>query len=126
VTSDKHQHHTLGEWIFCPHSSSLGARLQLGKDSVDARDSDFLAGFIFGVDDLAVVDDDGVAAGSGTERPADAAAELGLVIGQEEDGLVLDAVGLAPGGHDEGVVEGDDGDGIDALGLDLLELGDEA
>jgi hypothetical protein len=42
------------------------------------------------------------------------------------DRLILDAVGLAPGGHDEGVVEGDHDDLVDALALELLELADEA
>jgi hypothetical protein len=36
--------------------------------------------------------------------------------------IILDAVGLAPGGHDEGVVEGDADDEIDALGLEVAEL----
>ena len=39
------------------------------------------------------------------------------------DRLILDAVGLAPGGHDEGVVVGDDNDLVNALRLEVVELG---
>lgn len=35
-----------------------------------------------------------------------------------------DAVGLAPGAHDEGIVVGEDGDLVDSLGAKLGELGD--
>lgn len=48
-------------------------------------------------------------------------------IGREAyDVVVLDAVGLGPGAHDVGVIVGNDGDDIDTLGLDLVELGDVA
>lgn len=43
--------------------------------------------------------------------------------GKAYNRLVLDAVGLAPGGHDEGVVVGDDDDLVDALSLEVVELG---
>lgn len=42
------------------------------------------------------------------------------------DELVVDVVGLAPGGHDPGVVAGNDDDLVDALGLELGNLVDEA
>lgn len=39
------------------------------------------------------------------------------------DGLVLDPIRLAPGRHDKGVVVGDEDDGVDALGLELVQVG---
>lgn len=42
------------------------------------------------------------------------------------DEVVLDTVGLAPGGHDVGVVVGNDDDLVDTLGLELGSLGDVA
>jgi hypothetical protein len=37
--------------------------------------------------------------------------------------VILDVVGLAPGGHDEGVVVGEEDDLVDALGLELVDVG---
>ncbi len=38
----------------------------------------------------------------------------------------MNVVGLAPGGHDPGVVAGNDDDLVDALGLELRDLADVA
>jgi hypothetical protein len=46
--------------------NALRHHLQLSKNSVDTGDADVLAGLLLGVDDLAVVDDHGVASGAGT------------------------------------------------------------
>ena len=94
------------------------------------------------VGDLAVVKDDTITT-STTVRlgPADALGELGVVVGKEElqrvnienitispgrintyNVVVLDTVGLAPGAHDEWVVDGKDGNDIDTLGLEFREL----
>lgn len=133
------------------------AKLQLGQDGLGARLVNGLGVVLLaGVDDLAVVDGDGVARGALTNGPANALAELGVGVGGEDlwsavgiasargrlaskpahsagegrssggerEGnlahhiVISHAVGLAPRGHDEGVVEGDDDDLVDAL---LLE-----
>jgi len=39
------------------------------------------------------------------------------------DRVVLNAVGLAPGRHDEGVVRRDEDDTVDAFGPELIEVG---
>lgn len=83
-------------------------------------------GLDLGVDDLAVVDDHAVAVGALALDPGVLLGEGSAVVGGEDDGLVLDAVGLAPAGHDEGVVVGQANDLVDALGLELGELGDVA
>lgn len=55
--------------------------LQLGEDRVGARDGDAASGLLLGVDDLAVVDDDGVAAGAvRPSHPVDALAELAALV----------------------------------------------
>ena len=75
------------------------------------------------VGDLAVIDDDTETTGTAIRLgPADALGELGVRVGQEEDVIVLDTVGLAPGTHDVGIIDGNDGDDIDALGLELGKL----
>lgn len=63
---------------------STGRLLQLGKDGIDARDADIAGWFLLGVDDLAVVDDDGVARSARAEGPAEGLAEGGLIVGCEE------------------------------------------
>lgn len=100
-----------------------------------------------------MVDDNGVAAGAGRGgEPADALAELELVVRGKDlvfpmlafsviylchvfcscmraftyNVLVVDAVGLAPGRHDKGVVAGNHDNLVDALGLELVNLAREA
>lgn len=49
--------------------------------------------------------------------------KLGLGIAHEVDlAVAFDAVHLAPGGHDPGVVEADDDDHVDALGGHLVQI----
>ena len=42
--------------------------------------------------------------------------------GEAYNVIVLDAVGLAPGAHDEGIVVGQDGNNVNTLGTELGEL----
>lgn len=59
--------------------------LQLSQDTQGAGGLDALGVLVNGgVGDLAVVDDDGEAASSLLEVPADAAGELGILVGHEE------------------------------------------
>ena len=43
--------------------------------------------------------------------------------GKTYNRIVVDPVRLAPRRHDEGVVEGDEDDGVHALGLELVQVG---
>lgn len=80
-------------------------------------------GLTSSVGDLAVVNDDGVTASAAlVVSPANALGELGLGVGEEEDVVVGDLVGLTPGAHDEGIVVGKDGNNVDTLLADLREL----
>lgn len=56
------------------------------------------------VDDPAVVESDGVARQARPVGQADALGKLGLLVGQEQDVVVLDAVGLAPRTHHPRVI----------------------
>lgn len=77
------------------------------------------------ISDLSVVDDHGIATGAATLCPSELGRKLEVLIGEEEEAIVVDAVGLAPAGHDVWVVVGNDGDDIDALLLQLWDLLDE-
>lgn len=75
------------------------------------------------VGDLAVVNDNGVTASAALlVSPANALRELGVGVGEEENVVVGDLVGLTPGAHDEGIVVGKDGNNVDTLLADLREL----
>ena len=72
--------------------------------------------------DHAVVDDGGVALRTRPQAgdrevggQAHRLGELGVAVGEHHD-LVPDALGVGPGLHHPGVVDGDAGDGGDALG----------
>ena len=69
-----------------------------------------------------MVDDQSIALSAAALSPSVGGRELDVVVGEEEEAVVVDAVGLAPGGHDEWVVASEDGNDIDALGLELWEL----
>lgn len=98
-------------------------QLQLGQDTESTRGLNALGVVVLGgVGDLAVVNDDGEAASSLIEVPADAAGELGILVGHEENAVVGDTVGLGPAVHDEGIVEGNNDDLVNALGLDLVDV----
>lgn len=58
-------------------------RLQLGQDGRGVRSLDTTTLGLLGVGDLAVVDDEGVAAGPLAHRPAELLGELGLCVGRE-------------------------------------------
>lgn len=80
-------------------------------------------GLTSSVGDLAVVDDDGVTASAALGvSPANALGELGLGVGEEENVVVGDLVGLTPGAHDESIVVGKDGNSVDTLLAELGEL----
>lgn len=80
-------------------------------------------GLTSSVGDLAVVDDDGVTASAAlVVSPANALGELGLGVGEEENVVVGDLVGLTPGAHNESIVVGKDGNNVDTLLAELGEL----
>src|SRR5205823_8922892 len=59
---------------------------------------------------------DAEAVAGGVELHADRLGEVGVAVGEEHRLVALVGVAL-PGVHDEGVVDGDDGDGVHALVL---------
>lgn len=64
---------------------TCGRTLDGLEDGLDGRDLLALQiGLLLGVDDLAVVDDDGVAGGALAVVPADGGGELGVVVGAED------------------------------------------
>lgn len=89
-------------------------------------DTNLQVGLKLRVDDLAVVNDHGVAVAAVTLNPGVLLGEGSAVVGGKDNGLVLDTVGLAPAGHDKGVVVGQADDLVDTLGLELGELGNVA
>lgn len=98
--------------------------LQVLEDGVDVGNlEDVLLALLGGVGDLAVVDDETIAVSATLViGPADTLGELGLGIGEEEEVVSGNTVGLAPGAHDVGVVVGENSNDIDTLGLELREL----
>lgn len=85
-------------------------------------------GFVLSVADGAVLlDDHGPATSAitlvGAGLPAVVLGEEGLAVGEHEEVLTLgDAVDLAPSVKDKLVIVGNEGNNVDALGLELLEL----
>lgn len=79
----------------------------------------------FGIGDLSVVNDHGIATGAATLGPSVLGRELALLVAEEEEAVIVNAVSLTPAGHDVWVVAGEDGDDIHALLLQLWELLDE-
>lgn len=75
-----------------------------------------------GIGDLAVVDNHGETTSSLAQVPADAGGELGVVVGHEENLVIGDAISLGPTVHDKCVVDSNDDDLVNALGLDLLNV----
>lgn len=113
----------------CPYSASLvllfncrprSRQLQLRQDSLGTRLLNTASLLLICEDDLAVVDGNSVASSTLALGPANALAEA--VVTGEDDEVVLDVVGLAPGRHDPGVVESNDDDLVDTLGLELVLL----
>lgn len=69
-----------------------------------------------------MVNSNSIASSTLTQRPANRLAEA--VVGGENDEIVLDVVGLAPGGHDKGVVVSNHDDLVNTLGLEGLAVVD--
>lgn len=96
---------------------------------VGARDLESTrVGLAAKVDDLEVIDDEGVAAGTLAKAHsaevgggADALGELEVEVGGKDD-FVLGLVLNTPGRHDEGVVLGEDDDLVYTLGLEGVDL----
>lgn len=98
-------------------------RLQLSKDRLSTTNSDTLALLLAHVSNLALVQHNSPAPSASASRVSPGRSKLGVGVAQEQDAVVLDARGLGPGRHDPGVVGGDDGDDVDALGLEVGERG---
>lgn len=97
-------------------------RLQLGKDRLSTADSNTRSVLLAHVSQLSIVQDNSPASRAAASSVSPGGSKLGIGIAQEED-LILDARGLGPGGQDPWVVGGDDGDDVDALGLEVGEGG---
>jgi len=69
-----------------------------------------------------MINDQRIAPRPAALRPAVLLAEGGVDVAQEQDRVVLDAVGLGPGAHDKGVVGGQHGHHVDALRAQVGEL----
>jgi hypothetical protein len=126
--------------------------LQLGNNGIGTRNSNAPTRLLLGIGDLAVVNDNSVAAGTGRgHEPANAGAKLELIIRSKDltqfhihwlvfdlkaekgkrgerrgentyDKIILDSIGLAPGRHDKGVIARNHNHLVDALGLELVYL----
>lgn len=116
--------------------------LQLGEDTLGTRDLNATASLLGSVDDLTVVDHNSVASGALAGSPSNALAEGCPGVRSKDlhrsrqlitfpvlercvrtcthNEVIFDVVGLAPGGHDPGVVEGDEDNLVDALGLERI------
>jgi hypothetical protein len=111
----------------------------VSEDTEGTRLLDALGVVILGgVNDLAIVNDESETARSLPQVPADAARELGIVIGHEElrelavyfklrifrtcNSVISNTVGLGPTMHNEGIVDSNYDDLVNALGLDLINV----
>lgn len=97
--------------------------LQLRKHSLRATNSDTLALLLASISHLAVIQHNSPSTSASSCSPSPRRRKLGIGVAQEQDAVILDARGLGPGGHDPRVVGGDDGDNVDALGLEVGEGG---
>lgn len=70
------------------------------------------------VNDLSVVDNNGVSACPLSLSPTNQLGKPRASIRGEHDIVVLDSIGLLPRRHDPGIVEGDDDDDVDPLGFE--------
>lgn len=82
-TGDGLSHGTRGA---TPRSGTLDAvwYLQLGEHGLGARNLGAAAALLLGVDDLALVDDDGVPRSALAQGPAEALGELGAVVARKQ------------------------------------------
>jgi hypothetical protein len=109
--------------------SSSRTLLKLGKNSLDGWNLDILdLGLVLSIADGTILLDNHSPAASTialvrTNLPAIVLREESLVVGEHEEVFALgDTVDLAPSVEDKFVVVGDEGDNVDALGLEFLEL----
>ena len=103
--------------------------LKLRQNSFDRRNLNILKlSLILSIADRAILLDNHSPATSavalvGASLPAVVLGEESLAVGEHEEVLALwDAIDLAPSVEDKFVVVGDEGDNVDALGLEFLEL----
>lgn len=105
-----------------------GSPLQLGEDGFSTRDGDVGAGLKLNVFDNKVVKDQSIAAGTGTKTDSrqiygktQGGRPLGVSIGEQKD-FVPNTFEPSPSAQDKGIVGGNDGNGIDTLGFELIVL----
>lgn len=103
--------------------------LKLRQNSFDRRNLNILKlSLILSIADRAILLDNHSPATSavalvGASLPAVVLGEESLAVGEHEEVIALgDAVDLAPSVEDKFIVVGDEGDNVDALGLELVEL----
>lgn len=97
--------------------------LQLRQHSLSSTNTNPLPLLLPHISQLPIINHHRPAPRAPARRKPPRARELGVGVAQEQDAVVLDARGLGPGGHDPGVVGGDHGDDVDALGLQVGEGG---
>lgn len=97
--------------------------LQLGKHRLSTADTNTRSVLLAHISNLSIIQDHSPAPGAAASSVSPRRSKLGIGIAQEKDVVILDARGLGPGGHDPWVVGGDDGDDVDALGLEVGEGG---
>ena len=73
-----------------------------------------------------MIDDHSISSRSLANSPGVFLRESRVGVRDEQDIVALDTASLTPGRHDEGVVVGHKSDSVDALGLQLLNVLDEA
>lgn len=97
--------------------------LQLLKNSINTANSNsLLILLLLRIHNLPMINDHRIAIRTSALSPAITGRELAVLVSQEQQAVVVDAVGLAPRGHDVWVVAGDDGDDVDTLLLELWKL----
>jgi hypothetical protein len=115
-------------FMVCMMSSSCRIS-KLGENSLDGWNLDILdLGLVLSIADGTILLDNHSPATSAialvrANLPAVVLREESLVVSEHEEVFALrDTVDLAPSVEDEFVIVGDEGDNIDALGLEFLEL----
>ena len=101
----------------------MSPHLQLRQHSLRTTNSNPLPLLLPHISHLPLIQHHGPAPRASARRKPPRTRERGIGVAQEQDAVVLDARGLGPGGHDPGVVGGDDGDDVDALCLEVGEGG---
>lgn len=108
----------------CPNFEKR--RLDLGQDGIGTRDSDLgWRLFVLSIADSAILLNDHSPATvtvTHASGPTVVLGEEALGVGKHQDVVAGNVVDLAPSTHDPGVVGGDDGDNVDTLCLQLVDL----